>query len=147
MTLSVRSVTQRFGTSPGCEAVRSVTIDLSPGEFISIIGRSGSGKSTLMAMLGALMRPTEGQVLLDGTDIWALPEAELAAFRSRQIGFVFQFPSLLTDLTALDNVALPALLGRTMAAEQAYARAGDTTAAHAVANCSHLLALAQFAKL
>jgi ABC-type lipoprotein export system ATPase subunit len=128
MTLSVRSVTQRFGTPPGCEAVRCVTLDLSPGEFISIIGRSGSGKSTLMAMFGALMRPTEGQVLLDGTDIWALPEAELAAFRSRQIGFVFQFPSLLPDLTALDNVALPALLGRTMAAEQAYARAGDLLA-------------------
>src|SRR5262249_52061324 len=77
------------------------------------------------AMLGALTKPTEGRVLLDGTDIWALSERELAAFRSRRIGFVFQFPSLLPNLTAVDNVALPALLGRTMPAEEAYACARD----------------------
>ncbi len=65
-------------------------------------------------MLGALTRPTDGKVLLDGTDIWALSEAELARFRSRHIGFIFQFPSLLSNLTAVDNVAVPALLGRTM---------------------------------
>ena len=94
--------------------MRGASLDLRRGEFVSIVGRSGSGKSTLMAMLGALTRPTEGKVLLDGTDIWALPEAELASFRSRHIGFVFQFPSLLANLTAVDNVAVPALLGRTM---------------------------------
>src|SRR5207342_716286 len=91
-------------------------------------GRSGSGKSTLMAMLGALTRPTEGKLLLDGTDVWTLSEAELAAFRSRRIGFIFQFPSLLSNLTAVDNVAVPALLGRTMDAGQAYARAYDLLA-------------------
>jgi putative ABC transport system ATP-binding protein/macrolide transport system ATP-binding/permease protein/lipoprotein-releasing system ATP-binding protein len=103
--------------------VHDASLDLRAGEFVSIVGRSGSGKSTLMAMLGALTEPTEGKVLLDGTDLWTLSEAELAAFRSRHIGFVFQFPSLLPNLTAVDNVALPALLGGTMPAEEAYARA------------------------
>jgi putative ABC transport system ATP-binding protein/macrolide transport system ATP-binding/permease protein/lipoprotein-releasing system ATP-binding protein len=128
VTLSARSLTKRYGSAPGYEAVRDASLDLRAGEFVSIVGRSGSGKSTLMAMLGALTEPTEGQVLLDGTDLWALPESELATFRSRHIGFVFQFPSLLPSLTAVDNVALPALLGRTMPAEQAYARAYDLLA-------------------
>ena len=79
-------------------------------------------------MLGALTRPTEGTLLLDGTDVWTLSEAELATFRSRRIGFIFQFPSLLSNLTAVDNVAVPALLGRTMDAGQAYARAYDLLA-------------------
>jgi putative ABC transport system ATP-binding protein/macrolide transport system ATP-binding/permease protein/lipoprotein-releasing system ATP-binding protein len=128
VTLSARSLTKRYGSAPGYEAVRDASLDLRAGEFVSIVGRSGSGKSTLMAMLGALTEPTEGLVLLDGTDLWALPETELAAFRSRHIGFVFQFPSLLPSLTAVDNVALPALLGRTRPAEKAYARAYDLLA-------------------
>ena len=128
MTLSAQSLTKRFGSAPGYDAVRNASLDLNVGEFIAIVGRSGSGKSTLMAMLGALTKPTEGKVLLDGTDIWALSETELAAFRSRRIGFVFQFPSLLPNLTAVDNVALPALLGRTMPAEEAYARARELLA-------------------
>jgi putative ABC transport system ATP-binding protein/macrolide transport system ATP-binding/permease protein/lipoprotein-releasing system ATP-binding protein len=74
-------------------------------------------------MLGALTRPTEGKVLLDGADVWMLAESELADFRCRQIGFIFQFASLLPNLSAVDNVALPALLGRTMDAQAAYARA------------------------
>ena len=123
--LSAQSVTQRYGGDPGYEAVRDVSLDLHSGEFISIVGRSGSGKSTLLALLGGLIKPTQGRVLLDGTDLWARPEAELAAIRCRRIGFVFQFPSLLPNLTAIDNVAVPALLGRTMEAEQAYRRAHD----------------------
>ena len=128
MTLSAQSLTKRYGTASGHEAVRDASLELQAGEFVSIVGRSGSGKSTLMAMLGALTRPTEGKLLLDGTDVWTLSEAELATFRSRRIGFIFQFPSLLSNLTAVDNVAVPALLGRTMDAEQAYARAYDLLA-------------------
>jgi ABC-type lipoprotein export system ATPase subunit len=79
-------------------------------------------------MLGALTSPTQGKLLLDGADVWALSEAELATFRSRQVGFVFQFPSLLPNLTAVDNVAVPALLGRTMDHPDAYARAYDLLA-------------------
>jgi ABC-type lipoprotein export system ATPase subunit len=128
VTLSAQSLTKRYGAAAGHEAVRDASLELQVGEFVSIVGRSGSGKSTLMAMLGALTRPTEGKLLLDGTDIWTLSEAELATFRSRRIGFIFQFPSLLTNLTAVDNVAVPALLGRTMDARQAYARAYDLLA-------------------
>jgi ABC-type lipoprotein export system ATPase subunit len=126
--LSALSVTQRYGGDPGYEAVRDVSLDLHSGEFISIVGRSGSGKSTLLALLGALIKPTQGRVLLDGIDVWARSEAELAAIRCRHIGFVFQFPSLLPNLTALDNVAVPALLGRTMEVEEAYQRAHNLLA-------------------
>ena len=126
--LAAVSLTKRYGGAPGYEAVRGASLDVRAGEFVSIVGRSGSGKSTLMAMLGALTRPTEGQVLLDGTDIWTLPEAKLASVRCRQIGFVFQFPSLLSNLTAVDNVAVPVLLGRTMDARAAYARAYELLA-------------------
>jgi putative ABC transport system ATP-binding protein/macrolide transport system ATP-binding/permease protein/lipoprotein-releasing system ATP-binding protein len=128
VTLSAQSLTKRYGTASDHEAVRDASLELEAGEFVSIVGRSGSGKSTLMAMLGALTRPTEGKLLLDGTDVWTLSEAELATFRSRYIGFIFQFPSLLSNLTAVDNVAVPALLGRTMDAAQAYARAYELLA-------------------
>ena len=128
MTLSAQSLTKRYGTAPGHDAVRNASLELAAGEFVSIVGRSGSGKSTLMAMLGALTTPTHGKLLLDGTDVWTLPESELASFRARHIGFVFQIPSLLSNLTAVDNVAVPALLGRTMDAEAAYARAYDLIA-------------------
>jgi ABC-type lipoprotein export system ATPase subunit len=128
VTLSAQLLTKRYGDAPGYAAVRDVSLELRRGEFVSIVGRSGSGKSTLMAMLGALTRPTEGKLLLDGTDVWTLPETARATFRCRQVGFVFQFPSLLSNLTAVDNVAVPALLGRTMEAEEAYARAHDLLA-------------------
>jgi ABC-type lipoprotein export system ATPase subunit len=123
VTLSAQSLTKRYGSAPGYEAVRGASLELRAGEFVSIVGRSGSGKSTLLAMLGALTPPTEGTLSLDGTDIWALSENELATFRCHHIGFVFQFPSLLSNLTAVDNISVPALLGRTMDSAQAYARA------------------------
>lgn len=128
MTLAAQSLIKRYGADPGYAAVRSASLELRRDEFISIVGRSGSGKSTLMAMLGGLTKPTQGRLLLDGTDVWTLSETERATFRARQIGFVFQFPSLLANLTAADNVAVPALLGRTMAAEDAYARAHELLA-------------------
>ena len=136
MILSAQSLTKRYGAAPGYEAVRGACLELRASEFISIVGRSGSGKSTLLAMLGALTPPTEGRLLLDGTDIWALPETELATFRCRHIGFVFQFPSLLSNLTAVDNIAVPALLGRTMDSAQAYARAYELLARVGLADCA-----------
>jgi putative ABC transport system ATP-binding protein/macrolide transport system ATP-binding/permease protein/lipoprotein-releasing system ATP-binding protein len=127
MILSARSLTKRYGDH-AYEAVRGASLDIGPGEFVSIVGRSGSGKSTLLAMLGALTPPSEGRILLDGTDLWEMNEPERARFRGRYIGFVFQFQSLLPNLTALDNVAVPALLGRTMDAEEAYVRAHELLA-------------------
>jgi len=128
MTLAAQSLTKRYGAAPGHAAVRGASLDVGRGEFISIVGRSGSGKSTLMAMLGALTEPTAGRLLLDGTDMWRLSETERATFRACHLGFVFQFPSLLSNLTASDNVAVPALLARTMPAETAYARAHELLA-------------------
>ena len=123
MILSAQSLTKHYGRSPEHAAVRRASLELHPGDFVSVVGRSGSGKSTLLAMLGALTRPSEGRVLIDSTDLWALSEAELAVFRSRHTGFIFQFPSLLANLTAVDNVAVPALLARTVVSREAYARA------------------------
>jgi ABC-type lipoprotein export system ATPase subunit len=83
----------------------SLTVD--DGAFVIITGRSGGGKTTLLSIAGALTRPDEGTVYIDGVDILQLPEPELAALRNRKIGFVFQFPSLIAPLTVLDNVLLP----------------------------------------
>jgi putative ABC transport system ATP-binding protein/macrolide transport system ATP-binding/permease protein/lipoprotein-releasing system ATP-binding protein len=121
MILAARGLTKRWET--GLTAVDAVDLTLGDGEFVSIVGRSGSGKSTLLALLGALSRPTSGAVTLDGLDLWQGDENRRAAFRARQIGFVFQFPSLLPNLTAADNVALPALLAGTMASDEADRRA------------------------
>ena len=122
MILAARGLAKRWSAS-GFTAVDAVDLTLADGEFVSIVGRSGSGKSTLLAMLGALTRPSAGAVTLDGVDLWAIDENARAAFRARQIGFVFQFPSLLPNLSAIDNVALPALLAGTMASEAAGERA------------------------
>src|SRR5579875_2066546 len=81
-----------------------------PGERLAVVGASGVGKSTLLHLLGALDRPTAGQLLFDGVDLATRSENELAAFRNREVGFVFQFHHLLGDFTALENVMLPALI-------------------------------------
>src|ERR1041385_7358585 len=103
-------------------AVAGIDLEVAAGRFAAIIGRSGSGKSSLMAMIGGLSRPSRGQVTVDGTDLWGLADDERASFRNRRIGYVFQFASLLPTLRLVDNVALPALLGRGSGAG-AYARA------------------------
>jgi len=82
------------------------------GERVAIVGESGAGKSTLLHLLGALDRPTVGHVRFDGEDLFDRSDAELAAFRNREIGFVFQFHHLLGDFTALENVMLPVLIAR-----------------------------------
>src|SRR4029077_16208167 len=87
--------------------LRDVELTLSPGDALAIIGPSGSGKSTLLNILGTLDEPTAGTVRLNGMDPFALAEAELAGFRSRRIGFVFQEHHLLPQCTALENVLLP----------------------------------------
>src|SRR3981189_3743219 len=124
--LSCGNVGKTYPTERGdVDAVKGIDLEVPRGEFAAIVGRSGSGKSSLMAMIGGLSRPTRGAVRIENTDIWALPDDALAAFRNRRIGFVFQFASLLTALPIIDNVALPALLGRRTDAAVAYARAAE----------------------
>ena len=92
--------------------LKGVHLVVRRGEFLAIMGPSGVGKSTLLHIMGGLDRPTAGEVYYNGTEISRLPEGDLAAFRNRTVGFVFQFHHLLPEFTALENVMMPALVGR-----------------------------------
>jgi putative ABC transport system ATP-binding protein len=92
------------------EALKSVDISINQGEFVAIIGPSGSGKSTLLHLLGGVDRPSEGKVYVDGEDIYSFGERQLALFRRRKVGFVFQSYNLIPVLTAEENIMLPMLL-------------------------------------
>ncbi len=94
------------------EVVGDVSLSLRRGEFFAVMGPSGCGKSTLLHLLGGLVAPDRGQVVLAGTDLYALPEAQRSAFRRRHVGFIFQFFNLLPGLTAAENVVLPYRLER-----------------------------------
>jgi lipoprotein-releasing system ATP-binding protein len=98
--------------------------ELRRGELVAVMGASGVGKTTLLNLLGGLDRPTEGRVLLDGEDLFAGGDRDVAAVRNRKIGFVFQVFHLLPEFTALENVSFPLLIGG-MAKREAFARAGD----------------------
>ncbi|MEM2263239.1 MAG: ABC transporter ATP-binding protein [Candidatus Bathyarchaeia archaeon] len=103
-TVNLRKV-YMLGKVP-VEALRGVNLKVEEGEFLSILGPSGSGKSTLLNLIGALDKPTDGKVLIDGVDVSTLNEDRLADLR-RRIGFVFQFFNLIPRFTALENVELP----------------------------------------
>lgn len=92
------------------EALKQVSISVSKGEFVSVIGPSGSGKSTLLNMVGALDQPTSGTVTIDGREVRSMKEEELSVFRRRNIGFVFQSFNLIPELNVEENIVLPILL-------------------------------------
>ena len=89
-----------------------IDLDIFQGETLAVVGASGVGKSTLLHILGTLERPSSGQVLWEGLDIFAMEDKSLAAFRNRKVGFVFQFHHLLSEFNALENVMMPALIAR-----------------------------------
>lgn len=105
------SVTDIRKSFEGLEVLRGVSLRVEPAEIVAIVGPSGAGKTTLLQIIGSLERPDKGTVSYDGTDPFKLPQKQLAAFRNRNIGFVFQFHSLLPEFTMLENVAMPALIG------------------------------------
>ncbi|MCG3112918.1 MAG: ABC transporter ATP-binding protein [Candidatus Manganitrophus sp. SB1] len=92
--------------------LKGVTIGIQKGELLAIVGASGVGKSTLLHLLGALDRPTSGKVFFEGIDLFSRSDRELAEFRNRKIGYVFQFHHLLPEFTALENVMMPGLIRR-----------------------------------
>jgi lipoprotein-releasing system ATP-binding protein len=98
--------------------------ELERGELVAVMGASGVGKTTLLNLLGGLDRPTEGRIILDGEDLFAGGDRDVAAVRNRKIGFVFQVFHLLPEFTALENVSFPLLIGG-MAKREAFARAAD----------------------
>jgi lipoprotein-releasing system ATP-binding protein len=111
MTLQVRDLCKEYPTRNGpLSILRRVQFELGQGEALAVMGPSGSGKSTLLHVLGTLDRPTSGTVLLDGKDPFALPERQLADYRNRHIGFVFQDHHLLPQCSVLENVLIPTLV-------------------------------------
>lgn len=90
-------------------AVRRVDLDIGKGEFISIIGHSGSGKTTLLSIIGGILNPTAGSMFYDGTDVYAMDDDTLSAYRADKVGYIFQFASLMPVLTVKENLLLPSI--------------------------------------
>ena len=112
--ISVRELSNTYKIGDhSVHALRSISLDIEQGEFVSVIGPSGSGKSTLMHILGCLDQPSSGQYFLTGRDVSRLSDDEVSLVRNKQIGFVFQGYNLLTRTSALENVELPLLYGAT----------------------------------
>jgi lipoprotein-releasing system ATP-binding protein len=108
--LLVENITKQYpAPAAPIEVLRGVSLELDPGQNLAVLGPSGSGKSTLLSIVGTLETPSGGRVLLDGIDPAELDERELAVFRSRRVGFVFQDHYLLPQCSVLENVLLPAV--------------------------------------
>ena len=109
--LEVKELTKVYGKGENAvTALNHVSFQVEKGEFVAVIGPSGSGKSTLMNLIGGIDRPTSGSVKIDGKEIYGLNESELAIFRRRNVGIIYQFYNLIENLTAQENIILPCLL-------------------------------------
>ena len=105
--IQIEGITKSFGS---LQVLKGIDLTIDKGEVVSIVGPSGAGKTTLLQIMGTLDKPDAGKIILNGTDVTKLKEKELSAFRNKEIGFVFQFHQLLPEFTALENVAIPALI-------------------------------------
>jgi lipoprotein-releasing system ATP-binding protein len=111
--IAVQGLVKTFTTNGNLvEVIKGLDLDVYAGETLAVVGASGVGKSTLLHILGTLERPTQGTVIWEGEEVFALDDRRLAAFRNRKIGFVFQFHYLLPEFDALENVMMPALIAR-----------------------------------
>ena len=108
MIIEAKNIQKSFGVLP---VLKGIDFSADTGEVVAIVGASGAGKSTLLQILGTLLTPDAGTLLVNGTAVLQLSQKELAAFRNRQIGFVFQAHHLLPEFTALENVMIPSLIG------------------------------------
>lgn len=112
--IEVRNLTKQYGQEGViCRALHEVSFEIGAGEFVAVMGPSGSGKTTLLNIISAIDKPTKGEVMIDGREIKAFKEKELALFRRDVIGFVFQEFNLLDNMTIRDNIALPLTLNNT----------------------------------
>jgi len=107
--IQVTDLVKTYPTKVPTRALRGVSFDIKSGEFVSLMGRSGSGKSTLLHQLGLIDTPTSGNVMIDGVDVLALPDAARTRFRLQHLGYIFQEYALIAEFTALENVLLPAM--------------------------------------
>jgi len=107
--------------------LKGIDLDIKKGEIVSIVGKSGAGKSTLLHILGTLDRPDQGELIIDNTDIGKLKSKEISKFRNQRIGFIFQFHHLLNEFTAVENVAIPAMIAKKNR-EESYKRAKELLA-------------------
>jgi len=120
MIIQTRNIHKSFS---GLQVLKGIDFDVEQGEIVSIVGKSGAGKTTFLQIMGTLLKADEGSISILGTDVCSLKEKELAAFRNKNIGFVFQFHQLLPEFTALENVCLPALLqGKTLKQSEEHAK-------------------------
>lgn len=112
--IDIQNIKKSFGS---LEVLKGIDLNIGKGEVVSIVGPSGAGKTTLLQIMGTLDKPDCGQVTIDGVETGRLNRRELAGFRNRRIGFVFQFHQLLPEFTALENVMIPAYIGRASSRE------------------------------
>ena len=125
--LRVEHLTKSYGSGETeVKALNDVSFRVNRGEFVAIVGASGSGKSTLLHILGGVDRPTSGKVFVGGTDLYAMNESQLAVFRRRQIGLIYQFYNLIPVLNVLENITLPLLLDGRKVNHQQLAEILDT---------------------
>lgn len=105
--IRISNIDKSFGS---LQVLKGVSLEVQQGQILGIVGKSGAGKTTLLQIIGTLLTPDKGSVFIDGIDVFALKEKQLAEFRNKHIGFIFQFHQLLPEFTAIENVMMPALI-------------------------------------